>query len=388
MSRVKIKVLHVTGLMNRGGAEVMLMDIYRNVSNEVHFDFLVNYKLKTGIQAGDFDEEILSRGAQIKHIATQWDLGLFKYLKKFEEIVREIGKPDIVHIHMNSKSGVIALAARKIGIENIVVHAHANLTIRGTIRTRILGNIELVFQKVLIARFADYFWGCSQEANESLFYRRLLIPAKAAIINNAVNVDSLQNASTEEIEELRESYGAQPGTIVLGNIGRVVKHKNVLFLIEILRILERDNGDYIVVFAGRNEDSDYLKEILFKAKQYRLEHKVRYLGVRDDIGVVMSSFDCFLGPALKEGFGLVAVESQAVGLPTILYKGFPKTVDMNVNLVTFTDSLDPYEWANLIKGVSKQKSDLMIVRDALIVNGFDSVSNALSIENRYKELIK
>ena len=39
-----IKVLHVTGAMNRGGAEVMLMDIYRNVDAFFQFDFLINYK--------------------------------------------------------------------------------------------------------------------------------------------------------------------------------------------------------------------------------------------------------------------------------------------------------------------------------------------------------
>ena len=58
MSKNKIKVLQITGAMNRGGAEVMLMDIYRNISSDFHFDFLVNYKLNEGIRKGDFDNEI------------------------------------------------------------------------------------------------------------------------------------------------------------------------------------------------------------------------------------------------------------------------------------------------------------------------------------------
>jgi len=388
MSGDKIRVLHVTGCMNRGGAEVMLMDIYRNISNDIHFDFLVHYKLNSGIKAGDFDDEIVRRGARIRHIASQWDLGLFKYINQFEEVIRDLGKPHIVHIHMNSKSGVIALAAKKTGINTVIVHSHANLTIRGSLWTRLLGKLELVFQKKLMSVAADQFWGCSHEASESLFYKRLLSPEKCTIINNAVDIDSLQNVSTRKVEELRASYGINPGTVVLGNVGRVVKHKNVLFLIEVLRVLDREDRDYVLVFAGRDEDTDYLNDIFLKSKQYQIEHRVKYLGVRDDIGVVMSSFDCFLGPALKEGFGLVAVESQAVGLPTILYKGFPKTVDMNVNLVTFINSLDPYKWANLILNVPKRKSELEQIKNALITNGFDSASNAANIERRYKELIK
>ena len=133
MSKNQIKVLQVTGAVNRGGAEVMLMDIYRNISKAVHFDFLVNYKTKQGIQKGDFDDEILSKGGRIKHIGSQWDLGFFNYIKEFKKVILKIGKPDIVHIHMNAKSGVIALAAKKAGIKNIIIHSHADLKFRGSV---------------------------------------------------------------------------------------------------------------------------------------------------------------------------------------------------------------------------------------------------------------
>ena len=71
MSINKLKVLQVTGTMNRGGAEVMLMDIYRNISTDIHFDFLINYKVEAGINKGEFDDEILSKGGRIRHIGSQ-----------------------------------------------------------------------------------------------------------------------------------------------------------------------------------------------------------------------------------------------------------------------------------------------------------------------------
>ena len=40
----KIKVLQVTGVMNRGGAEVMLMNLYRHLPDHVQFDFLIHKK--------------------------------------------------------------------------------------------------------------------------------------------------------------------------------------------------------------------------------------------------------------------------------------------------------------------------------------------------------
>ena len=46
----KRKVLHVTGTMNRGGAEVMIMDLLENKSNNITYNFLIHYKKNTIIK--------------------------------------------------------------------------------------------------------------------------------------------------------------------------------------------------------------------------------------------------------------------------------------------------------------------------------------------------
>jgi glycosyltransferase EpsF len=373
--------------MNRGGAEVMLMDIYRNISADVHFDFLINYKVKAGILKGDFDDEIRSKGGQIEHIGSQWDLGFLKYIKAFKKVVQKIN-PDIVHIHMNAKSGVIAWAAKKSGINHIIIHSHADLKFRGSLLSRVVGKLELLFQKQLMAMSANSFWGCSREANESLFYKRLLTPKNSAIIKNAVDVRSYQNVSELKVKELRSSYGVKKDTIVFGNVGRVVKHKNVSFIIDVLDKLNKENIDFLFVFAGRDEQPNYLNEILSKAKLCGIEDKIKYLGVRDDIPLVMNSFDVFLGPALQEGFGLVAVEAQAAGVPSVLFTGFPKTVDMNLNLVTFLDNFTIIEWVKAIKQLPKKNNDYNLIKTAIITEGFDSQFNTKEIEERYNSLLK
>jgi len=384
MSKNKIKVLQVTGAMNRGGAEVMLMDIYRNICNDLHFDFLINYKVKAGILKGDFDDEIRSKGGQIEYIGSQLDIGILTYIKEFKQVIHKIGNPDIVHIHMNAKSGVISLAAKKAGIKNIIVHSHADLKFRGSFISKIIRNLELVIQKKLIAKSANYFWGCSKEANLSLFYKKKLTTDNSQIINNAVDVDSYQNVSFSQLKELRMSYGVNENTIVIGNVGRIVRHKNVSFIMDVLDILNKENIDFIFVFAGREEQPDYLNEIKNKAKTYKLESKIKYLGVRSDIPLLLNSFDVFLGPALQEGFGLVAVEAQAAGLPCVLYKGFPKAVDMGLNLVTFLDNFNTTEWVSAINHLPKKESNFKLIKDSILSKGFDTKENTKKIENIYK----
>lgn len=379
-----MKVLQVTGAMNRGGAEVMLMDIYRNISKDFHFDFLVNYKLNKGIRKGDFDNEIETLGGEVFHIATQWDLGFLRYIKEFKKIIEVNGVPDIVHIHMNAKSGIIALAAKKAGVKNIIVHSHADLKFRGGLLSKLVSHLELLVQKIIISKYATHFWGCSIEASESLFYKKLLTLEKSFIIKNAVDVEVYQAVLNKDVDELRESYEINEQTIVFGNVGRVVRHKNVDFIIDVLNELQKEQIDFVFVFAGRDEQPDYLKEIFDKAKQYDLLDKIIYLGVRDDIPVVMNSFDVFIGPALQEGFGLVAVEAQAAGVPCVLYNGFPKSVDMGFGLVKFLNNFEVSNWVLTIKDLPKKKFNFKDIKAGITSRGFDSKSNTKRIENLYK----
>lgn len=381
-----IKVLHVTGAMNRGGAEVMLMDIFRNIGPQFHFDFLINYNKKKGIVAGDFDTEIISTGSTLFYIPTQWEIGPINYCKEFKKLVQE-SKPDIVHIHMNSKSGMIALAAKMAGVKYVITHAHADIKFRGSFIYRMLSNLEMKFQKILINKYSDQYWGCSLEANKSLFYFSKLNNQNSAIINNAVAVQQYQEVSLEDSTALKKTYKIGKNTLILGNVGRIVQHKNVLFIIEVLNELKLRAIDFVFVFAGRADQMAYLEEINAKIDGYDLKNNVIYLGLRNDIPVVMNTLDVFIGPALKEGFGLVAVEAQAAGIPCVLYTGFPQSVDMQLSLVTFLDSFIVALWVDAILEVKNQRcTDKALIKTKIIDLGFDSVSNSEIIGKRYKNI--
>jgi glycosyltransferase EpsF len=383
-----IKVLQVTGAMNRGGAEVMIMDIFRNISPEVHFDFLINYNKKSGIVKGDFDEEIREKGAGLFHIPTQWSIGPSKFYQEFKIIV-EVAKPDIVHIHMNSKSGIIAWAAKKAGVKHVITHVHADIKFRGSFIYRSISNAEMRFQKILINKFSDQFWGCSIEASNSLYFSTKFNQHNSAVINNAVDTKAYQEVKREDITILRNTYQLNDKAFVVGNVGRIVRHKNVLFIIDVLKALIDQGLDCKFVFAGRADQQQYLKEIEDKVALLQLQDRIIYLGLRTDIPAVMSSFDVFVGPALKEGFGLVAVEAQAAGVPCVLYTGFPKSVDMELNLVTFLDEFSVAEWVEaIVKMKEGRQESKEKIKNKIIELGFDSQANTKQIEARYVTMLK
>ena len=130
-----------------------------------------------------------------------------------------------------------------------------------------------------------------------------------------------------------------------------------------------------------------MKEITDKIKSYQLEDRVMNLGLRDDIPCLMSTFDVFISPAHNEAFGMVAAEAQAAGLPCVLSTEFPKTIDMNLNLVSFVNNFEASNWADELIRVSGQKCfDKKLIKECFIKRGFDVKENVKTIENLYRDI--
>lgn len=378
-----MKILIVNGVMNCGGAEVMLMDILRHKPSDVQMDFLINERLVDKGKRGYFDDEIEALGCKIYHIGSQGALGPLRYMQEMKRIIAEIS-PDVVHTHLNAKNGFIAYAAYCSGVKKIISHCHADIHFSGSFLNRFRNEMEVFFQKFLISHYCSGFWGCSIEANKRLYWP--WIRKKSVVVKNAIDVDKYCHIEALEVKMLRDSYNLPNGSVVLGNVGRIVRHKGIAFVPDIMFELKQLGLDSIFVVAGRPDDQSYVNEMMVKAQQYNLSDRIVMLGERGDIPLVMNTFDVFVGTALNEGFGMVAVEAQAAGIPCILYKGFPQLVDMHLGLVRYEDSFDAKTWAKDIKELLNKKIvDKDLVASTIRMLGFDSIENARIVCELYKQ---
>ena len=380
----KLHVLHVTGAMVHGGAEVMLMDILRNLPNDVHFDFLIQTGGAGKRVQGDFDQEIFSRGCRIFYICPQWTGGGLRYLSEFKKLIQnEIGMPDVVHSHINHKGGMAALAAKRCGIRKIIVHTHG-------IRARYFWEmsprgVEMTIQRFLINRCATDFWCCSRQEAGKLFSRGILKHNQYRVINNAVNLDAFFSVDERNVRRLREELNLPKDCLVLGNVGRITKEKNLLFAVEIIRILKERIGKIIFIFLGPILDDNYFQQIQQKIKEYCLEDNIFYLGDRNDVPAVLKTFNLFLAPSKREGFGMVVTEAQAAGLPCLVSCGHPHTVDMGLHLVKFMENYDSSKWADeVLNRRGTICTDRNIIRAAFVKNNFDAKENTKNIIQMYK----
>ena len=88
-----IRILMVFTIMNRGGAETMVMNYYRHIDrNKVQFDFIVHRE-----ERGAFDDEIEALGGKIYRMMPLHPLTFGKYKKQIAKFFDEHPEYKIIH---------------------------------------------------------------------------------------------------------------------------------------------------------------------------------------------------------------------------------------------------------------------------------------------------
>ena len=96
-----IHVLHVIRAMDRGGAETMIMNLYRHIDrSRIKFDFLVHVENKC-----DYDDEILKLGGRIFHIIPYIIMSLIRvslrsYWKRIQKFRLYMDILEVVHLYI------------------------------------------------------------------------------------------------------------------------------------------------------------------------------------------------------------------------------------------------------------------------------------------------
>ncbi len=371
-------ILLVSGTMNFGGAETMVMDILRKLKDDFRFVFLINRNKGTN-PVGMFDEEIKSMGIPMYYIDAVWDVGIKEYERQFKRIVDEIGEVDVLHSHVNSKSGIVCRCAYKCGIKKRIVHCHAKIIFDGSLLSRTVNKAELFIQRRWIKKYATDFWSCSEDAMPSLFTNKQIKSGKARIIHNAINMEKF-TACDDGV--LRKEFGLSKDDIVIGTVGRIASVKNYRLAADIIKELWSRNFDCYYVVAGVKQaaqEAEYLFNTLSGDKRFL------YIGTRGDIQNIYRDLDLYLGTSKREGLGLSVVEAQAGDTPCVVSSGFPKLCDMGLNMVDFVDSADPKVWADRVQLMLEKKNthNQNEIETAIRTSGFDINTETIKIREYY-----
>lgn len=100
-------------------------------------------------------------------------------------------------------------------------------------------------------------------------------------------------------------------------VGRLIKEKNVELLLEALVEVKKNMPDISALIVGDGPEKDQLEKLAF---DLGLSENVKFVGFlesHDEVISYMKSSKAFVLPSKREGFGIVALEANASGLPVV-----------------------------------------------------------------------
>ena len=277
---------------------------------------------------------------------------------------------DALWFNSNDLASVdIIKEAKKAGIK-CIGHAHNSRTdkLNRTIRHNV--------NKLLVSKDFDGKFACSLSAAK-WFYTDY---KNATIIYNAIDVKRYL-FSDEKRNNIRKKYNIPNEYMVLGDIGRLEKQKNMSYLIDVFEQYHNKNSKSYLMIVGNGSLQSELKEYV---STKNLDRSVIFTGEVNNTDDYLSAFDIFLMPSLYEGLPVTLVEAQAAGLKCIVADNITHEVNISGNveyLAINKNSIDL--WVNRIV-----KSDNRLDKGKkLIESVFDISKSADYLEKRILEVI-
>ncbi len=346
--------------MNAGGAESFLMKMYRNIDRfRYQMDFCINVKEKCF-----YEDEILSMGGRIYRIPSKSE-NLQAFKKQLAAIVADNGYAHVLRI-TSSGMGLMDLKIAKRAGATVCCARSSNASDGDSPKAKILHRVgRLLYQKYVDVAFAP-----SDLAAIYTFGKRAYEKGDVKLLHNAVDlrVFHFDEAARAAI---RNEFGIEEDTLVLGHVGRFFEQKNHAFLADIFKAVSKriENARLLLVGDGP------LKETFFeKIKALGLEEMVIFAGVRSDVPALLSAMDVFVFPSFYEGMPNTVIEAQATGLPCVIADTITKEADIT-GLVEYASlDLTADEWAERV--MAKLSAERRDTKEDFYKAGYDVKSAA------------
>jgi glycosyltransferase involved in cell wall biosynthesis len=371
-----IRILHIVGILRRGGLETWLMHVLRNLNREqIQVDVLVQIDTPSA-----YDAEVEALGCRIWRCPLDWT-SPWRYVQQFKEILRQ-GSYHIVHSHVHFFSGVTLRIAQQMKVPVRIAHSHLD-TSSDWNQTGWLRRQYLRLTQYWIDRYATGGLAASREAAQDLFGASWEKDKRWQLLYCGVDLAPFQ--ASYNGAAIRAELGIPEDAFVLGHVGRFDRQKNHRFLLEIAEEVYKCNSKTYLLMIG---DGPLRSDIEKLAAQSPLKDRILFAGLRPDVPRLMTSImDIFLLPSLYEGLPLVGIEAQAAGLPIVLSDSITPELDAVATLIDRVSLDQPASvWAEtVLTAQSKQLANpTNAALQQLQSSAFNITQSAMQLKSVYR----
>ena len=366
-----IRILQVIGGMGSGGAETMLMNLYRNIDRErVQFDFLVHTD-----RVQFYDEEIQALGGRIYRTCKFNGKNYISYRRFWDSFLEQHREYRIIHGHINSSAAIYLSCAKRHG-RIAIAHSHNTRSAKRNLRAYASRMAAYPLKYI-----ADYFFGCGTQAGIDRFGDKVVASDRFYILRNSVDTKKF-HYNPDIRRRMRLEYHIREDRLVIGHVGRFSAQKNHEFLIKIFAMIVQKVPDAKLWLLGEGELQEKIKK---QVEEMGLLENVSFMGTTDKVQDYLQAMDVFLFPSLHEGVSVALIEAQATGLPCAVARNALNEADIGAGLIYKLQLKDKIElWADTaLEACRHTRKDTSAY---VISAGFDIRDSARWLQDFYLNL--
>lgn len=287
-------ILHFSTSSGPGGAEHLVNKLARGF-NEHSFRSLVCL-----FRPGWLQEQCKSDGISTRVIPNKGSFDLV-WLWRFLRLIR---KEQIQLIHAHEFDAIVhgTLAAVIARIPLVATIHGKNYYWENTIR-------RMAYR--LVSRYA-HIVTVSEDLKGFVTQRTGIATGRIRVVYNGV--DSFPDIEPNEQTQLRHEIGLDDNDQIVGAVGSLYPVKGHRYLIEAVPAIIRACPRARFLLIGRGAQETQLKD---QVKELGIERYVHFLGLREDIGKLLSIMDVFALPSLSEGLSVATLEAMASAKPVV-----------------------------------------------------------------------
>ena len=385
-----MKILHLIGSLDRGGAESILENIIRQQKDSIEHTVIVLTR------DSDRLEEFQKLAGRVYLIdlrnSGNGKVGVLSYIKGCSElfkipIIIKRESPDILHTWMYHSDIIGGLIGRLLGIPVIWGIFLSNLDNRfykpsTNLIIRIAGKLAKYLPEKIVS--------CTRAG----IYRHNSIGYPINNIEHIpIGVDStLYSFSIWKRQQYRTVADCCPDDIIIGMVARWDKQKDFKLFLQAASQILKNTGNVKFWLAGGYGITSSNEQLLRLEKECGVQGKITHFGRVEDLVSFYSALDIFTLTSHGEGLPNVVLEAMSCCLPcvvsdvgdvSLLFKG-----DVGILLDADSPDILVTHWLQLIKGGNRLRKSIGQKARDKIQKGYQATQIADQYRRAYESVAK
>ncbi|MBU0502988.1 MAG: glycosyltransferase family 4 protein [Candidatus Omnitrophota bacterium] len=361
-------ILYISLFGQIGGGEVSLLSILKNLDRSQFSPCVISYTdgpLIKRIQELNIDVSIFNSHCFLKDLMVI--IRIIRYIKKY--------RIDLLHVNsLDMRSGIAAY------LSGVPFIGHLRVIFPFTWRDCLFVGLSrkvIAVSKAVVEEFTKRFVGYKD---------------KFIIIPNAVEAPGPIVPAG-----LRQEYSLNKDVLLIGSVGRIDPWKGYEYFIESAYLLKKEIPGAVFfiigdIFIGNQAEEDYLTYLKKRVSDLNMREYFYFTGFKENIFNVIAALDILVIPSIEikskkglktEGFGRIAIEGMAIGVPVVASDigGLREIIEDGVSGI-LVQSKNPEAIKEAVKKILSD-ADL---RDSIISEGIKKVEQFYTVQ-RQLELI-